>query len=242
MSTRIKVFASIGGVLVLAGIIGALAGSAGRNEEFKPQNEFKLDDWVRSTSAASTCRSTRRCSTCCSRRSSRSATMLYIAKPHAGAPEPRADRGRDRSTSSCATTSPAATWTTRMAQKWFPFVGDAVPVHLVLEHDRLHPAADEHASRSSTSSASQIPSFALYAATANISVPLVADARRVVHLPRRGHPGQGLPSATSKSWIPAGVDGPARGPIFVIEVDLALRADHLASASDSSPTSSPATC
>ena len=49
----------------------------------------------------------------------------------------------------------------------------AVPVHLVLEPDRLHPAADQHRARSSTSSASQIPAFAIYAATANVSVPLV---------------------------------------------------------------------
>ena len=54
-----------------------------------------------------------------------------------------------------------------------PVHRDALPLHLVLEPDRLHPAADQHAARRSTSSASQIPSFALYAATANLSVPLV---------------------------------------------------------------------
>ena len=110
-----------------------------------------------------------------------------------------------------------------MAAKWFPFVGDAVPLHLVLEHDRLHPAADEHASTRSTSSASQIPSFALYAATANISVPLVADARRVVQLPHRGHPGQGLRSATSRAGCRPASRAPRRVPIFVDRGDLALR-------------------
>ena len=44
MSKRIKVFVAIAGVFVLAGIIGAVTGSAGRNEEFQPQEEFRLED------------------------------------------------------------------------------------------------------------------------------------------------------------------------------------------------------
>ena len=65
------------------------------NNEFKPQNEFKLDTWVNLPgpldinkavlylviAAILTC-----------------ATMVWIAQPHAGAAEPRADRGRGRST------------------------------------------------------------------------------------------------------------------------------------------------
>ncbi|MEA2180507.1 MAG: hypothetical protein QOG77_3804, partial [Solirubrobacteraceae bacterium] len=41
MSTRIKVFGSIAGIFILAGIIGAIFGSDGRNEEFQPQEEFR---------------------------------------------------------------------------------------------------------------------------------------------------------------------------------------------------------
>src|SRR4051812_30717237 len=45
MTTRVKVFLSIGGLFVLAGIFGAAFGSAGRNDEFQPTEEFKLEPW-----------------------------------------------------------------------------------------------------------------------------------------------------------------------------------------------------
>ncbi len=46
MSTRTKVFIAIGGWLLLALIFGILFGSDGKNEVFKPQEEFKLDSWI----------------------------------------------------------------------------------------------------------------------------------------------------------------------------------------------------
>lgn len=46
MSRRAKIFTGLG--LYLAGIVVLvlLTGSAGKNEEFQPQNEFKLEPWV----------------------------------------------------------------------------------------------------------------------------------------------------------------------------------------------------
>ena len=84
-----------------------------------------------------------------------------------------------------------------------PVHRDAVPVHLVLEPDRLHPAADQHASTSSTCSASR-SRFALYAATANLSIPLalaliVFIAYNVEGIRAKGFVGY------LKSLIPAGV-------------------------------------
>ena len=42
----------------------------------------------------------------------------------------------------------------------------------------------------------EVPSFAIYAATANLSIPLVLTLVVWCRLPRRGDPGQGLRSAT----------------------------------------------
>jgi len=63
----------------------------------------------------------------------------------------------------------------------------------------------------------EIPSFALYAATANISVTLALTlvVWSIYHI--EGVRAKGF-IGYLKSWIPAGVEGPAVVPIFIIEV------------------------
>ena len=65
----------------------------------------------------------------------------------------------------------------------------------------------------------EVPTFALYAATANLSIPLVLDARRLVLLPRRGDPGQGLLRVPRKlaAARPRGHEPGRKAFIFVIE-------------------------
>jgi len=62
-------------VLVIAGVyflglvaFGLIFGSDGKNDTFKPQDEFRLEPGSTSRSSESTCRSTRRCSIWRSRR------------------------------------------------------------------------------------------------------------------------------------------------------------------------------
>jgi F-type H+-transporting ATPase subunit a len=62
-----------------------------------------------------------------------------------------------------------------------------------------------------------VPTFALYAATANISVPLVLTLIVWFSYHIEGIRAKGFVGYL-KSWVPAGVEGPATGPIFVIEV------------------------
>ena len=69
-----------------------------------------------------------------------------------------------------------------------------------------------------------------------------ADARRVDLATTSRASGPRASIGYLKSWIPAGVEGPARVPDLRHRGHLALRPDHLAVASDCSPTSSPATC
>ncbi len=46
MSTRAKVFTALGVWLGGAIVLAVLLGNSGKNEDFKPQNEFKLEPWV----------------------------------------------------------------------------------------------------------------------------------------------------------------------------------------------------
>ncbi len=63
----------------------------------------------------------------------------------------------------------------------------------------------------------QIPAFALYAATANLSIPLVLTLTVFVLYQVEGIRRHG-PVKYLKGWLPAGVSGPAAVPIFFIEV------------------------
>jgi F-type H+-transporting ATPase subunit a len=104
----------------------------------------------------------------------------------------------------------------RMATKWFTFVGT---LFLFIWFSNMIgylplPTNTEH---KVDVFGLQIPSFALYAATANISVPLVLTlvvwtAYHVEGIRAKG------PVGYLKSWIPEGVTGFARFPIFAIEV------------------------
>ena len=92
--------------------------------------------------------------------------------PHAGAAEPRADRRRDALRVRCATTSPAATWTTRWPRKWFPFIGT---LFLFIWFSNLigYIPLPTNSAETFNIVGLEVPAFAIYAATANISIPLV---------------------------------------------------------------------
>ena len=46
MSRKAKIWLGVFLWLGIAIVLYAIVGSEGKNEEFKPQNEFKLDPWV----------------------------------------------------------------------------------------------------------------------------------------------------------------------------------------------------
>jgi F-type H+-transporting ATPase subunit a len=102
-----------------------------------------------------------------------------------------------------------------MALKWFPFIGALflfIWFSNVIGYIPL-PTSSEKI----TVLGVQIPSFALYAATANLSVPLVLTLIVWVSYHVEGVRAKG-PIGYLKSWIPAGVGGAAAVPLFIIEV------------------------
>src|SRR3954454_12084262 len=103
----------------------------------------------------------------------------------------------------------------RMAVKWFTFIGT---IFLFIWFSNMLgyiplPTSSEDLHIGSIS----IPAFAIYAATANISVTLVLTLVVWVNYHIEGIRAQGL-VPYFKSWIPAGVTGAAAVPIFGIEV------------------------
>ena len=123
-------------------------------------------------------------------------------QPHAGAPEPRADRGRDALRVRCATTSRAATWTTRWPRKWFPFIGT---LFLFIWFSNLigYIPLPTNTQEKVDIFGVEIPAFAIYAATANISIPLVLALVVFVSYNVEGIRAKGF-IGYLKSLIPAG--------------------------------------
>jgi F-type H+-transporting ATPase subunit a len=198
----------IGGVIVLVVIYGF---KGTRNNSFQPQNEFKLENWVNlgifSINKAVLYLVLAAVAT--------SLTMIYIAKRMQARPnkvqtaiEVLYQLMRDNITGSAMDD--------RMARKWFPFVGTLflfiffsnlvgyIPLPTNTEHEinvlGLH-----------------VPSFSLYAATANLSVPLVLALVVFFSYTVEGIRAKG-PIGYLKGLIPGGVEGAMAVPIFFLEV------------------------
>jgi F-type H+-transporting ATPase subunit a len=208
MTTKQKLLAIAGVWLIGAIIIYAITGSAGRNEEFQPTEEFRLEEWLPLgfnkavlyllLSALLT-----------------AATMFWIARKMQGRPN-RVQTAVETIYVFMRDNIAGGNMDRAMARKWFPFVATLflfIWFNNLLGYVPL-PTNDHHPV---SIGSLEIPSFALYAATANISVPLVLTLMVWFAYHFEGIRKQG-PVKYFKSWIPAGVTGPAAVPIFFIEV------------------------
>jgi F-type H+-transporting ATPase subunit a len=104
----------------------------------------------------------------------------------------------------------------KMARKWFPFIG-ALFLFIWFSNIIGYIPLPTNTEHKVNVFGAELPAFALYAATANISVTLVLTLVVWVAYHVEGLRVQG-PVKYLKSWVPAGVEGPAAVPIFGIEV------------------------
>ena len=210
-----KVLLVFGLLLVLAIAINLIAPSEGQNEEFQPQNEFKLDNWVSLKLGPLDMSLNKAVLYLFLGCALTTAMMLYIAKRMEDRPnrvqtavEVAYDLARNQIT--------RGNMDDRMALKWFPFVATIfffILISNLIGYIPL-PTNTEH---TVSVFGFDIPSFAIYAATANLSVPLVLTlvvwfAYHIEGIRTHGFGGY------LKTWVPAGVTGPAAVPIFAIEV------------------------
>ena len=215
LSRRAKIMIGMGLYLALGIALGVILGSEGKNEEFKPQNEFKLDNWV-SLQIGPVDMSLNKAVLYLFLGSALTiAAWVYIARrmqAHPNRVQTAVETLYQFMKGSIAETN----MDRRMAAKWFTFVGT---LFLFIWFSNLIgyiplPTNTEH---TVNIFGLELPTFAIYAATANISVPLVLTlvvwfAYHVEGIRAHGVVGY------LKSWVPAGVEGAAAIPIFVIEV------------------------
>jgi F-type H+-transporting ATPase subunit a len=211
LSTKQKVLLGlaiwIGGTIVVA----LLTGSHGKNTAFEPQNEFKLENWVSlgvfSINKAVMYLFIAAILTCI--------TMIYIARRMQQRPN-RVQTLVETIYQLMRTNITAGNLDPKMAARWFPFIG-ALFLFILFSNLIGYIPLPTNTEHTIEVFGLHIPAFSLYAATANLSIPLALALVVFIAYTTEGIRAKG-PIGYLKGLVPAGVHGWMVGPIFVLEI------------------------
>ena len=212
MSTTRK-FLLIGGgaYVVLTAVAFLVFGSAGRNEDFAPQDEFTLYTWVDLPGSLDINKAVLYLVLA---GILTSVSMLYIANRMQARPnrvqtavEVLFNLMRDNITN--------GNMEDKLARKYFPFIGTLFLFIWFSNLIGFIPLPTAH--ETFNVFGLDIPTFGIYAATANVSVPLVLALIVFISYTAEGIRAKGV-LGYLKSLIPKGVHGPMAAFIFVLEL------------------------
>jgi F-type H+-transporting ATPase subunit a len=215
MSRRNQVLLGFGVLILLMVLLYALFGSAGRNNEFQPQNEFMVTPWIEIKIGSLDLSITKAVFYVVMAATLSTATMVYIAKRMQDKPnnvQTAVEAAYDLTFNQITRNN----MDQKTALKWFPFVATLfffIWFSNMVGYIPLPTNTEETVSVFGL----EVPAFAIYAATANLSIPLVLSTLVWVSYHVEGIRDKGL-IGYLKSWIPSGVSGVASIPIFFIEV------------------------
>jgi F-type H+-transporting ATPase subunit a len=218
MSTKTKVLIGFGIYFAVAILLLLIFGSAGKNEEFKPQNEFKLEPWVSIHLAGIDLSINKAVLYLFLASALTIAVMVWIARRMQEKPN-RVQAAVEVAYDLTKNTITGGSLHGELARKWFPFIGALffwIWFSNMLGFLPL-PTNTEHGF---DLFGLEIPSFALYAATANIAIPLVLTLVVWLSYHVEGIRAKGF-VPYFKSWLPPGLEDMhpiGKGAIFIIEV------------------------
>lgn len=196
-------------------VLGVAFGSEGQNTAYRPQDEFKLDDWIPIHIGSLNLSFNKAVLYLLLAAILTIWTMLFIANRMQKRPN-RVQVAVESAYQLMRNNIAGGNMDAHMARKWFPFVG-ALFLFIWFSNMIGYIPLPTNTHAKFDLFGVEIPSFALYAATANISVPLTLTLMVWFAYHVEGIRAKGLVGYL-KSWVPAGVTGPATGPIFMIEV------------------------
>ena len=218
LSKKAKMWIVAGSFLAIFILLFLIFGNEGKNEAFKPQNEFKLEPWV-SIHIGSLDLSINKAVLYLVLASALTIfAMTWIAKRMQQKPN-RVQTAVEVSYDLTKNTITGGSLDGKLATKWFPFLATLffwiwfsnmigfLPLPTNTEHEF-------------TVFGLEIPSFAIYAATANLAIPLVLTLIVWISYHLEGIRTKGFVPYL-KSWLPPGLENMSpigRGAIFVIEV------------------------
>ena len=218
MRTKSKVLIGLGAYLATAIAMLLIFGNAGKNEEFKPQNEFKLEDWVPIHLGSLDLSINKAVLYLAIASGLTIFTMVWISRRMAEKPN-RVQTAVELAYDLTKNNITGGNLDTKTATRWFPFLGALfffiwfsnmigfIPLPINTEH-----TVDIFGL--------QIPAFAIYAATANISIPLVLTLVVWLSYHVEGIRAKGF-FPYFASWLPPGLEDMSpfgKAAIFLIEV------------------------
>jgi F-type H+-transporting ATPase subunit a len=216
MKTRTKVLIGLFGFFTLFMILLVVFGSDGKNDAFQPHEEFRLTPWIEIDIAGIDMSINRAVFYLFLAATATCLTMTWIAKRMVDKPnktQMAVELAYDLTKNNITRGNLPDT---KLASRWFAFIATLFffiwfsnMLGYIPLPTNTHETVDVFGA--------EIPSFAIYAATANISIPLVLTlvvwfAYNIEGVRKHGFIGY------LKTFVPGGITGFAAIPLFVIEV------------------------
>ena len=218
MSTKAKVLLGLGIYFAFFIALLLIFGNEGKNDAFKPQNEFKLENWVEIKIAGVDLSITKAVLYLALASAATIAVMVWIANRMQQKPN-RVQTAIEVAYDLTRNNITGGNLDSKTAVRWFPFLAGLfffiwfsnMIGYIPLPTNTEHPV---------DIFGLEVPAFALYAATANISIPLALTLVVWISYHVEGIRAKGA-IPYFKSWLPPGLEEMnvfGRGAIFVIEV------------------------
>jgi F-type H+-transporting ATPase subunit a len=217
LSTKSKVLIGLGVYFGIAILMLLIFGSSGKNEEFKPQNEFKLEEWVGIHIGSLDLSINKAVLYLILASALTIGTMVWISRRMQQKPN-RVQTAVEVAYDMTKNTIAGPNLESKVAARWFPFL--AALFFWIWFSNMIGflplPTNTEH---TFSVFGLEIPSFAIYAATANLSIPLVLTLVVWISYHVEGIRSKGLFKYLA-SWLPPGLEDMSpigKAFIFVIE-------------------------
>jgi F-type H+-transporting ATPase subunit a len=217
VKTKTKVLIGIGAYFAVAILMFLIFGSSGKDESFQPQNEFKLEPWISIHLAGIDLSINKAVLYLVLASALTIFVMVWISRRMAQKPN-RVQTAIEVAYDMTKNTITGGNLEPKMASRWFPFL--AALFFWIWFSNMLGflplPTNTEH---TVDVFGLEIPSFAIYAATANLSIPLVLTLVVWLSYHFEGVRSKGLIPYLA-SWLPPGLEemNPiGKAFIFVIE-------------------------
>jgi F-type H+-transporting ATPase subunit a len=218
MKTRTKILIGVGLYVLLLVLLGIIFGSAGKNEEFKPQNEFQLEAWI-PIHLGSVDLSVNKAVLYLALASALTiGTMVWISRRMQAKPN-RVQMAIETAYDLTRNQIAGQNLEGRFATRWFPFCATLfffIWFSNMLGYVPLPTNTEETVDIFGLA----VPTFAIYAATANISVPLMLTLVVWFSYNIEGVRTHGF-IGYLRTWLPPGLEDMnpvGKAAIFCIEV------------------------
>jgi F-type H+-transporting ATPase subunit a len=218
MRTRTKLLLGVGGYLLVAILLVVIFGNDGKNEEFKPQNEFKLEPWLSIKVGGIDFSINRAVFYLVLASALTISVMVWISRRMQQKPN-RVQIAMELAYDLTRNNITGGNLEQRVATRWFPFLATLF-FFLWFSNVIGYLPLPTNTAETVNIFGLELPTFAIYAATANISVPLALTLVVWISYNVEGIRAKGfLPYF--RSWLPPGLEDMnpfGKGLIFVIEV------------------------